>query len=133
MKLKLKWWWYILPAYLTLWTVGFSLWNLMDGEGMMTAFNVDTGGASSFIMLNSAARYVAIAVGMILGIWVFVTYTSIMTALATRLTMDLIDLYAGLQAGIITDTTQVIQSLLMFLIPNIISIILLVKFKPDQE
>ena len=123
MKLKLKWWWYILPAYLTLWSVGFSFWNLFDGVGMMNAFGIDTGGASDFIMLNSAARYVAIALGMIVGIWLFGTYSSILTVLIIRLVMDVLDLYAGLQAGIIQDASGVIQSLLMFLVPNLLAII----------
>jgi len=127
MKLKLKWWWYILPAYLTLWSVGFSLWNLADGEGMMKAFGIDTGGASTFIMLNSASRYVAIAVGMIVGIWILRTYSAILTALIIRLTMDILDLYSGVQADIIQDATGVLQSLLMFLIPNIVSIWLLIR------
>ncbi|MEO1054010.1 MAG: hypothetical protein AAFX87_25455 [Bacteroidota bacterium] len=122
MKLNLKKWWYIAPAYLTLWTLAFSIWNIADGQGMMEAFGIDTGGASQFIMLNSAARYVAIAVGMIVGIWVFRTYHAIITALLIRLTMDLLDLYSGLQAGIIQDASGVIQSFLMFIIPNLFAI-----------
>lgn len=68
MRLRLPLWWYIAPVYLTLWTLCFSLWNFVDGNGMMAAFGVDTGGASDFIMLNSAARYAAIGVAMVLGI-----------------------------------------------------------------
>lgn len=112
-----------MPGYLTLWTVVFSVWSLIDGPGMMEAFQVDTGGASEFIMLNSAARYFAIAIAMILGIWVFGTYSSILTALLTRFTMDVLDLYAGWQTGLIADVTGVIQSLLMFLLPNLIAMI----------
>ena len=56
MKVQLKWWWFILPAYLTLWSVAFSTWNLLDPNGMMASFGIDTGGATDFIMLNSAAR-----------------------------------------------------------------------------
>ncbi|MEQ8823947.1 MAG: hypothetical protein RIC14_06210 [Filomicrobium sp.] len=118
MRLKLPVWWYIAPAYLTLWTICFSLWNLFDGNGMMAAFGVDTGGASDFIMLNSAARYFAIAVAMILGIWVFRSFESILTALCTRLVMDLLDLAAGLQTGLIADWTGVAQSMSLFLVPN---------------
>ena len=129
MKLSIKWWWYLLPAYLTLWSVTFSLWNLLDGPGMMTSFGIDTGGASAFIMLNSAARYVAIAIGMVIGIWIFRTFHAILLALIIRLIMDLLDLYAGLQAGVIEDISGVIQSGLMFLAPNIISILWLYRFK----
>ena len=85
---------------------------------MMAAFGVDTGGASDFIMLNSAARYVAIAAAMILGIWVFRTFASILTALCTRLVMDLLDLVVGLQTGLIADWTGVAQSMALFLVPN---------------
>ena len=127
MKLKLKWWWYILPTYLTLWSVGFSLWSLVDGPGMMESFGIETGGASEFIMLNSAARYVSIAIGMILGIWIFRTFHSILLALLIRLSMDILDLYAGIQAEIITNFSGVLQSMFMFLIPGILSILLLLK------
>ena len=129
MKPNLKWWWYILPAYLTLWSVGFSLWNLMDGQGMMDSFGIETGGASEFIMLNSASRYVAIAVGMIFGIWIFRTFHSILLALIVRLVMDLLDLYSGLEAGVIEDLAGVVQSMLMFIGPNIISMAILLKLK----
>lgn len=118
MRMKLPFWWYIAPAYLTLWTVCFSVWNFLDGNGMMAAFGVDTGGASDFIMMNSAARYIAIAIAMILGIWILRTLASIITALFTRLAMDLLDLTAGLQTGLITDWTGVSQSMALFLIPN---------------
>ncbi len=127
MKLKLKCWWYIIPSYLTLWSLGFSVWSLVDGQGMMEAFGADTGGASTFILLNSAARYFAIAVGMVLGIWVFRTFHSILLALIIRLIMDVLDLYAGIEAGVITDFGGVLNSLLMFIIPNVISMILLVR------
>lgn len=122
MKLSLPIWWYIVPLYLTLWTIVFSGWNLIDGNGMMTAFGVDTGGASPFIMLNSAARYVAIGVAMILGIWIFRTYASIVTALGARLAMDGLDLYAGIQTGLITDITGIVQSLVMFILPNLFAL-----------
>ena len=122
-------WWFILPAYLTLWSLGFSLYNFIDGNGMMEAFGIDTGGASDFIMLNSAGRYIAIAIAMVLGIWVFRTYHSILTALIARLSMDVLDLVVGLQTDIIQDFSGVIQSFLMFLLPGIISIYFLVRFR----
>ena len=127
MKLALKWWWYILPAYLTLWSIGFSIWNLLDAEGMMTSFGIDTGGATPFILLNSASRYVAIALGMVVGIWIFRTFHSILTVLIIRLAMDLLDLYSGLQADVIEGAGGILQSALMFLLPNLISILLLIR------
>ena len=129
MKLQLKWWWYILPGYLTLWSLVFSVWNLMDGQGMMESYGINTGGASDFIMLNSASRYVAIAIGMVLGIWIFRTFHSIIVALIIRVTMDLLDLYSGLQTGVIQDFPGIVQSLLMFVLPNILSIFMLFKLK----
>ena len=132
-SIKLPLWWFILPAYLTLWTIGFSLYNLVDGNGMMKAFGIETGGASDFIMLNSAGRYLALAVVMLLGIWVFRTYRTILIALATRLAMDILDLVAGLKTGVISDSTEVVQSFLMFLLPNLISIFLLARFLNKQR
>ncbi|MEL6837234.1 MAG: hypothetical protein AAFP77_29785 [Bacteroidota bacterium] len=125
-------WWFILPAYLTLWTLTFSTYSYFDGNGMMEAFGIDTGGASDFIMLNSAGRYLALAAAMLFGIWILRTFSSILTALLARLVMDVFDLIAGLQAGIIIDATGVIQSLLMFLVPNLISIWLLFRFRKRQ-
>ena len=133
MKLKLKQWWYIAPTYLTLWSVVFSLWSLTDGSNMMKAFGVDIGDPSPFIMLNSAARYVAIASGMIVGIWMFRTFSSIMTALIVRLTMDILDLYAGLTSGLIDHPIGVIQSMLMFILPNLFAIASLIQLKKTME
>lgn len=131
-SIKLPIWWYILPAYLTLWTLGFSLYGFIDGTGMMHAFGIDTGGASEFIMQNSAGRYIALAGAMVLGIWIFRTYRSILTALVARLLMDVLDLIAGLQTHIISDFTGVAQSFLMFLLPNLLSIIFLIRFYRRQ-
>ncbi len=125
-RLALPIWWYIAPAYLTLWTIGFSIWNWVDGHGMMAAFGVETGVASDFIMLNSAARYVALAVAMVLGIWVFRTAAAIVTALGARLAMDLFDLAAGVQTGLIAGFGGVAQSFAMFLLPNLFAIASLV-------
>lgn len=122
-------WWFILPAYLTLWSLGFSLYNFIDGNGMMEAFGIDTGGASDFIMLNSAGRYIAIAIAMLVGIWVFRTYHSILTALIARLSMDVLDLVAGLQTGTVQGASGGFQSFMMFLLPSIISIYFLVRFR----
>ena len=132
MNLKLKWWWYLAPAYLTLWSIGFSLWNLIDGNGMMNAFGVDIGTPSRFIMLNSAARYVAIAIAMVVGIWIFGTFSSIMTALIVRLTMDILDLYAGLASGLIDRPMGVAQSLAMFILPNLLAIATLIRINRSR-
>ena len=127
--IKVPKWWYILPSYLTFWTVAFSLYNIIDGNGMMETFKIDTGGASEFIMLNSAGRYMALGVAMILGVWVFRTYHAILTVLIARLTMDLVDLAAGLQTGIIEDLSGILQSFFMFILPNLLTLFLLVRFQ----
>ena len=131
MRLRLKWWWYIAPAYLTGWTTIFSLWNLIDGSGMMKVFGVDIGEPTPFIMLNSASRYVAIALGMILGIWVFRTFHSILTVLLIRLMMDLLDLYSGLVTGLIDSPVGIVQSCIMFILPNLFAILTLLKFRQN--
>ena len=96
---------------------------------MMQQFGIDTGGASDFIMLNSAGRYLAIAIGLVMGVWVFRSYYSILTALIIRLFMDVMDLVIGIQTDVIQDVTGVVQSFLMFLLPGAIGIGLLVKRK----
>jgi len=96
---------------------------------MMRAFGIDTGGASDFIMLNSAGRYVALAAAMVIGIWIFRSFSSILTALLARLIMDGLDLFAGLQTGVILDFMGVVQSFLMFFLPNLILIWFLIKYK----
>ncbi|MEM9718906.1 MAG: hypothetical protein AAGA10_06655 [Bacteroidota bacterium] len=116
-------------TYITLWSICFSLYNYIDGDGMMDAFGMNTGGASAFIMLNSAGRYIALAIALIFGIGVFRSFFSILTALLAKLGMDVLDLIVGLKTEIIADFTGVIQSFLMFLLPNIISIWLLIRFK----
>ena len=80
-------------------------------------------------MLNSAGRYVALA--MLLGIWVFRTFSSILTALLARLGMDILDLIVGTQTNVIVDIMGVFQSFMMFLIPNLISIYFLIKYKNE--
>lgn len=126
---ELPTWWFIMPAYLTLWTLVFSLYSLLDGQGMMETFGIETGGASEFILLNSAGRYLALATAMILGIWMLRTFSAILTALVARLSMDMLDLWAGIQTGIIFDAGGILQSFLMFLLPNFISIWLLFRYR----
>ena len=102
----------------------------------MAAFQVDIGEPATFIMLNSAARYVAIAVGMVFGIWIFRTFHSILTVLLVRLVMDALDLYSGLVSGLIDNQTGVMQSCIMFIFPNIFAIwtlIQLTKYRRKAE
>ena len=130
---KLPNWWFVFPGYLTLWTVIFSVYSYLDGNGMMLQFGIDTGGATDFIMLNSAGRYLAIAVGMLVGIWIFRSYYSILTALAVRFCMDIMDLVIGIQTDVIQDMAGIVQSLLMFLLPGALAIGLLIKFRAAMD
>lgn len=124
-----QWWWYLLPAYLTLWSVGFGLWNFVDGQGMFKQFGIDftvNSPVKSFILKNSAARYLGIALALIIGVWLVRTPTAALTALAARLLMDILDWVAGLQTGILDKPlTGSLQSFLMFVGPGLVSIILL--------
>ena len=131
-KLELPRWWYVAPAYLTVWSLVFSIWNLIDPEGLFDAFDIDTNDASEFVLLNSAARYVAVAVGMVVGIWIFRTFETILTALIVRLSMDLLDLYSGLRVDIIDDAAGVAQAFALFLIPDSFAIATLLWHRTRQ-
>ena len=119
--LSLPWWWYILPAYLSIWSLVFGIWNFVDGTGMFKAFKINFKSQSvvdAFIIKNSAARYLGIAAALILGIWVFQTSEAVLTALIARLAMDALDLIAGLQTGLLEKPIPgAIQSSGMFLAP----------------
>ena len=56
-----------------------------------------------------------------------------MTALIIRLTMDILDLYAGLTSGLIDHPIGVIQSMLMFILPNLFAIASLIQLKKTME
>ncbi|MEM7799611.1 MAG: hypothetical protein AAF633_10510 [Chloroflexota bacterium] len=124
-----QWWWYLLPAYLTLWSIGFGIWNFVDGPGMFRQFKINFAGntpADLFIIKNSAARYLGIAVALMVGIWVLRSPAAAFTALLARLLMDVLDWVAGLQTGILKNQlTGSIQAFLMFMGPGLLSIVLL--------
>ena len=128
-SLPTQWYWYLIPAYLTLWSIGFGLWNFVDGPGMFKQFNLGfepRNHVGQFILKNSAARYLGIAIALLIGIWLLRSPEAALTALIARLLMDVLDLVAGLQTGTLENpTTGTIQSFLMFLGPNILTIILL--------
>ena len=127
--LPTQWWWYLIPAYLTLWSIGFGIWNFVDGQGMFKQFQIDfqqTSAANEFVIKNSAARYLGIALALVIGIWLLSTPEAAFTALAARLLMDVLDWVAGLQTGILEKpVTGSIQSFLMFVGPNLLTIVLL--------
>ncbi len=125
-ELSVQWWWYLLPGYLTIWSIIFGSWNFINGQAMFKAFKIEfdvSSIADSFIVKNSAARYIGIAAAMIVGIWLIGTPETIFTALVARLVMDIFDLIAGLQTGLLENkVTGSIQSFLMFILPNLIAI-----------
>lgn len=127
--LTLPWWWYILPAYLTVWSFVFATWNFFDGAAMFKAFKIDfsiTSTADAFIIKNSAARYLGITAALIVGVFLFRTPEAIVTALVARFVMDVFDLVAGLQTGLLEKpVTGIMQSVAMFLAPNAIALILM--------
>ncbi|MEM7141330.1 MAG: hypothetical protein AAF548_09890 [Actinomycetota bacterium] len=57
-------WWYLLPGYLTLWSLANGAWSFLDGAGQFDAFGIDitvvTDG-DEFVLANSGARYLGIA------------------------------------------------------------------------
>ncbi|MEM7127603.1 MAG: hypothetical protein AAF702_14820 [Chloroflexota bacterium] len=119
---KIPWWLLIYPALLTLWSIGFALWFLVDSVGAFATFGIPTQ-AEPFILQSSAARYLGIAVAMILGIWIFRTPKSVLTGLIVRLTMDIFDTVAGFRTGLLDPNLMgFLQPFIMFLGPNLFTI-----------
>lgn len=116
-------WLLIYPALLTLWSIVFASWFVIDGAGAFEAFGIPTQ-AEPFILQTSASRYLGIAVGMVVGIWILRTPKSILTALLARLTMDIFDTIAGFRTGLLDPTLLgFLQPFIMFLGPNLFTII----------
>ena len=96
---------------------------------MFKQFQIDfqqTSAADEFVIKNSAARYLGIALALVIGIWLLSTPEAAFTALAARLLMDVLDWVAGVQSGILEKpVTGSIQSFLMFVGPNLLTIVLL--------
>jgi len=128
-ELSVEWWWYLFPGYLTIWSIIFGSWNFINGQAMFKAFKIEfdvSSIADAFVVKNSAARYLGIAAAMVVGIWLIGTPEAIFTALIARLVMDILDLVAGLQTGLLENrVTGTIQSFLMFLLPNLIALTLI--------
>jgi len=124
--LAVNWWWYLLVGYLTIWSLGFGLWNFVNGQAMFKAFQIEfdvKNGVDEFIIKNSAARYLGIATALIVGVWLIGTPETAFVALMARLVMDIGDWIAGLQTGMLDNVvTGTLQSFAMFLAPNLIAI-----------
>ncbi len=119
----------MLPVYLTAWSLAFGIWGFVDGAAMFDSFSIPAHSTTmhdQFILQNSAARYLGIAAALVVGIFVFRTRGSIVTALAARGVMDILDLVAGLRTGLLeAPVWGVFQSFAMFLLPNLLAIALL--------
>ncbi|MEM9033656.1 MAG: hypothetical protein AAGA99_01245 [Actinomycetota bacterium] len=119
-------WWYVLPGYLTVWSLVNGTWTFVDGAGLFDAFGIDitvvTDG-DEFVLANSGARYLGIAVALAVGVFVLDSVAAAFVALAARFTMDVGDVIAGIR----TDQFDSIplglaQSAVLFFIPTIVSV-----------
>lgn len=110
------------PALLTLWSIVFAIWFVIDGAGAFETFGIPTQ-AEPFILQTSASRYLGIAAAMVLGIWIFRTPKSILTVLLARLVMDIFDTVAGFRTGMLEpNLSGFLQPFIMFLGPNLFTI-----------
>ena len=116
-------WWYLLPGYLTIWSLVMGTWNFIDGAGMFARFGIDLSietDADRFALMNSAARYLGIAAALVIGVFLVDAVAAAATALLARLTMDVLDLVAGIRARQFDNlATGVAQSTAMFLAPGL--------------
>ncbi|MEM9517503.1 MAG: hypothetical protein AAGA42_21830 [Actinomycetota bacterium] len=124
-------WWYVLPGYLTLWSVTNGVWTFVDGEGLFDTFGIDitvvtTG--DEFVLANSGARYLGIATALVIGVFLVNSAAAAFTALSARLVMDLGDVVAGIRSDQFDNVALgIVQSAVMFIGPCLISIAWLVR------
>lgn len=120
-------WWYLLPGYLTLWSLTMGAWNFVDGEGMFARFGIDLSiehDADRFGLKSSAARYLGIAAALVVGVFLVDAVAAAATALIARLTMDVLDLVGGLQTRQFDNVpVGIAQSVTMFIAPGVISLV----------
>ncbi|MEM9653252.1 MAG: hypothetical protein AAGA65_14225 [Actinomycetota bacterium] len=119
--------WYILPGYLTVWSLINGAWTFLDGEGLFTAFGIDIsvdGTGDEFVLANSGARYLGIAVALAVGVFVLNSAAAAATALLARLTMDVLDVVAALRTDQFDNVALgMVQSAILFLIPGSVSLL----------
>lgn len=96
-------------------------WSFVDGEGLFQAFGLDMTG-DPFVLMNSGARYLGIAAALVLAV-LWRHPVAVLTALTARFVMDIGDVAAGLQAGLLDPILMgLIQSAVMFLIPGLLGV-----------
>ena len=124
-------WWYLLPGYLTLWSVVNGTWSFVDGAGLFDAFGIDITVVTSgdeFVLANSGARYLGIAAALVVGVFLVDSAAAAMAALTARLVMDVGDVVAGIRTDQFDDVAVgVAQSAILFLVPTIVSMLWLVR------
>ncbi|MEM9564588.1 MAG: hypothetical protein AAGA93_18350 [Actinomycetota bacterium] len=120
-------WWYLLPGYLTVWSLVMGGWNFVDGEGMFARFGIDLSiatDADRFGLKSSAARYLGIGAALVVGVFLVDAVAAAATALLARLVMDVLDLVAGVQTRQFESlATGVAQSTVMFIGPGLASLV----------
>ena len=120
-------WWYVLPGYLTVWSLVNGAWTFIDGRGLFDVFGIDVTVATNgdeFALANSGARYLGVAAALIVGIFVVDSAAAALAALTARLVMDVGDVVAGIRTDQFDNTAVgVAQSAAMFLVPSLISIV----------
>ncbi len=118
--------WYLLPGYLTLWSLVNGTWSFLDSEGLFDAFGIDVTVVTTgdeFALANSGARYLGVAAALVVGVFL-VDSAAAMTALAARLTMDVLDLIAGVRTDQLDNVAAgIAQSAVLFLVPTIASMV----------
>ena len=115
-------WWYIIPTYLAVWSTVFGLWGYFGGQAAFDAFGLEVS-AHPFIYGVYGARYVGIAAGLWLALFLFRTEKAILTMLIVRLIMDVLDTIVGFQTGMMAlNITNLLTPFVMFLAPNLFSI-----------
>ncbi|MEM7342066.1 MAG: hypothetical protein AAF467_25725 [Actinomycetota bacterium] len=120
-------WWYVLPGYLTIWSLVNGTWTFLDGEGIFSAFGIDVTVATSgdeFVLANSGARYLGVAAALVVGVFVVDSAAAALAALCARLVMDVGDVIAGLSTEQFDNVALGLgQSAVLFLIPGLVSIV----------
>lgn len=124
-------WWYLLPGYLTVWSLVNGTWTFLDGQGLFDTFGIDitvvTPG-DEFVLVNSGARYLGVAAALLVGVFVLDSAAAALTALVARLVMDVGDVIGGITTDQFDDVALgIAQSAILFLIPTTVSIVWLFR------
>lgn len=126
-SIRARRWWYLLPGYLTLWSLVNGTWTFFDGEGLFNAFGIDITVATSgdeFVLVNSGARYFGVAAALVVGVLVLDSAAAAVTALAARLVMDVGDVIGGLATDQFDNVALgLVQSAILFFIPTVVSMV----------